>query len=173
MNQFEKIGVEYEGKQFDSLTDLATYLGKTVSAVSKYKSIHGQYELVDSPTKDFLRSGVLGQQYESIKQARQELGITEEWPVFMQRVNRGVPVKSAKSPEDYKQYKKDFQKRKGLKFKDPVVIQGKTFEYYMDIVNEFECKIGKVASPQTIRKRRRAGVKDLDLIIDKTHIAKV
>ena len=164
--------ITYKDMQFNSYAEAARYLGKTVGAISKTIKRYGTLDPKDTPTDELLQSGKLGKIYKSTREARNDLGITTEWSTFMMRVNRGIPINSAKSDENYKAYKEFIQKNKSVKFKSPIEIDGKLYYYYGDIVSDYKDKFDEIASAQTIRKRKRAGVTSINLIITRKHETK-
>lgn len=164
--------ITYKDKQFNSYAEAARYLGKTVGAISKTIKRYGTLDPKNTPTDQLLQSGKLGKVYKSTRKARNDLGITTEWSTFMMRVNRGIPIDSAKTDENYKLYKEFMKKNKSVKFKSPIEIDGKLYHYYGDIVLDYKDKFDKIASAQTIRKRKQAGVTGIDLIINRKHETK-
>ncbi len=89
--------ITYKDKQFSSYAEAARYLGKTVGAISKTIKRYGTLDPKNTPTDQLLQSGKLGKVYKSTREARNDLGITTEWSTYRMRVNRGIPINSAKT----------------------------------------------------------------------------
>lgn len=153
---------------FSSYTEAAKFFGKTVGAISKQMKKYGTINPQQTPTNELLSSGRLGKIYKTTREARQDIGITTEWSTFMTRVNSGVPVEIAKDDKIYFDNKNKQRKEKGVRFKDPINIDGVDFYYYGDIQKKYE-HLGEIASPQTIRKRKRAGLSGEDLLVSRKH----
>lgn len=109
-------------------------------------------------------------QTNATKEAKEDLSIRTSWSVFVSRVIKDVPIDIAKDDKLYKKWRNEFKMKHGSKFKEPIEIEGKTYEYWGDLNEAYKDKIGKIASSQTIRKRKALGIKGIELIIDKTHI---
>ena len=172
VNQNQKKSVTFGDVEYESYAEAASALDKSVSAISKYVKRHGSLDLKDGPTKELLTSGKLGQVYYSTKEAKQSIGIKVSWAVFRKRVMQGVPVECAKDDDSFKQYKIDLKEYNIHTFKDPIYIAGEVYHTYRELKNKFEPEYGKIALPQTIRRRQAKNIKGIDLILDKTHASR-
>ena len=164
--------ITLNGQTFASYTEASIALNKSLSAISKYAKKHGSLDLKDGPTKELLSSGQLGKVYLTTKEAKQDLKVTCPWSVFVTRVTNGIPIEVAKDNNAYNDYLKTKKERDIHVFKEPIEIDGVTYNTYGELKRTFEPKLGPIASTQTIRKRRKAGITGIDLIKDKTHLAK-
>ena len=157
--------ITMNGETFSSYSEAAEKLNKSVSAISKYVAKYGTLEMRDGATKELLESGKLGKVYRSTQEARIALGITTpNWNNFVKRIEAGVPLKYAKDDEVYKKYREEIKNTLGVKFKEPIKINDKEYTYWGEINNDFKDDLGEIAAPQVIRKRRRKGIKGIDLI---------
>lgn len=152
------------GRTFDSYTEAAKTLGKSLSAISRHVKKYGSLDMPESPTKELLTSGRLGKTYLTTKEAKQDLHITTDWAIFMKRFNNGVPLEAAKDDDTFKIYKRQLKERDKHAFKEPIVIDGKSYKTYYELQEAFYDELGGIASPQTIRRRRQKGVTGLDLL---------
>lgn len=166
---FNEKPVEFAGKTYKSYTEAAKDLNLSIGAISKRMATHGTLDISKGNTKEVLTSGVLGKVYKTTKEAKEDLNVRTSWSVFASRVVKGVDVDIAKDDKAYKKWRNEFKMKHGSKFKEPVEIDGKTYDYWGDLNEAYKDKIGTIASSQTIRKRKAQGITGLDLIIDKTH----
>lgn len=162
--KFKKKKVTLYGQTFNSYTEAAETLGKSLSAISRYVKKHGSLDMPESPTKELLTSGRLGKTYLTTKEAKQDLHITTSWAIFMKRFNNGVPLEAAKDDDTFKIYKRQLKEHDKHTFKEPIVIKNKSYKTYHELQEAFSKKLGGIASPQTIRRRRKQGVTGLDLL---------
>lgn len=152
------------GQTFNSYTEAAETLGKSLSAISRYVKKHGSLDMPESPTKELLTSGRLGKTYLTTKEAKQDLHITTSWAIFMKRFNKGVPLEAAKDDDTFKIYKRQLKERNQHTFKEPIVIKNKSYKTYYELQQAFGKKLNGIASPQTIQRRRKHGVTGLDIL---------
>lgn len=162
--KFKKKKVTMHGQTFDSYSEAAETLGKSLSAISRYVKKHGSLDLPESPTKELLTSGRLGKVYHTTKEAKKDLFITTDWAVFMKRFNNGIPLEAAKDDALFKIYKRQLKERDKHTFKEPIVIKNKSYKTYYELQEAFGKKLNGIASPQTIQRRRKRGVTGLDLL---------
>lgn len=157
-------------EEFESLAQAAEKSGLTPGAMSHRLKRHGTIEPKMTPTMELLLSGRLGKKYLSASQARADLKMDATWVNVLSRLDRGYPVDIAVDNAKSAEYKKQLKKERGLKFKEPIIVEGVEYQYYGDIKKAYPDL--ELASAQVIRRNAKAGKKDLDIIISRKHLAK-